>query len=379
MEFKELIKDIKKIDLGIINDSDVKMFQSEREAVEYYNDAVDNVLSKNTDIAVIKLKKVLNLSPDFDEASILLEKVREYEASKTIGDKVYDNIRGRKSQNISNSRSLPQKLHINPRVLLKIIIIIVVIAVTAGICIALIKLIGKPNESEPKNTEVTYSQQEVNELNKRIEDLENNLAASEKETQDALSGTQDNQETISALLTDQEKTSALLELYRAAYLFEIQQYITSADLAKSLDSEMYKGDEKELYSEVYAKAAAMAADSLFTIGLELYNQADFEGAISNLGQMEQYNPNHEDIGRCYYLMGRSYFELGNSAKAIEFYEKANGISTYANKTGILYYAGKAYQQIGNFEKAREYYSTLINDYPDSSLVGYAEDRLDEME
>ncbi|HPQ45887.1 MAG TPA: hypothetical protein PLP30_00825, partial [Clostridia bacterium] len=75
MEFKELIKDIKKIDLGIIKDSDVRMFQSEKDAVEYYNDAVDNVLSGNTDIAVIKLRKVLNLSPDFDEASILLDKV----------------------------------------------------------------------------------------------------------------------------------------------------------------------------------------------------------------------------------------------------------------------------------------------------------------
>ena len=379
MEFKELVKDIKKIDLGIVKDSDVKMFQNERDAVEYYNDAVDNVLSGNTDIAVIKLRKVLNLSPDFDEASILLDKVKQYEASKSIGDKVYDNIRGNDIRHPMRKKSLPQKLHINPRVLLKIIIVIFVIAITAFVCILLIKLLGKPEESEPRSTEITYSQQQVNELNQQIQELRDNLALSEQETQDALSGSQDSQEMIDRLQIENSKTQALLELYRAAYLFEKEQYINSADIAKSLDAEMYKGAEKELYSEVYAKAAAMAADSLFTIGLDLYNQADYEGAIANLSKVENYNPIHENIGRCYYLMGRSYFELDNSAKAIEMYEKAEGVTTYTNKTGLLYYTGKAYQQLGNYEKARENYNTLINDYPTSDLVGYARDRLEEME
>ena len=77
-------------------------------------------------------------------------------------------------------------------------------------------------------------------------------------------------------------------------------------------------------------------------------------------------------------MGRSYFELDNPTKAIEMYEKAEVITTYTNKTGLLYYTGKAYQQLGNFEKAREHYNTLINDFPTSDLVGYAKDRIAEM-
>ncbi|HPJ21548.1 MAG TPA: tetratricopeptide repeat protein [Clostridia bacterium] len=378
MEFKELIKDIKKIDLGIIKDSDVRMFQSEKDAVEYYNDAVDNVLSGNTDIAVIKLRKVLNLSPDFDEASILLDKVREYEASKSIGDKVYDNIRGNDPRNPLKKKSLPQKLHINPRVLLKIIIVLFVIAVTSLLAVLMIKLLGKPVDNEPKSTEVTYSQQEVNDLNQQISELRENLALSEQETQDALADSAEDDETIVSLQEEADKSQALLELYRAAYLFETEQYITSADIAKTLDEDMYKGADKELFNEVYARAASMAADSLFNIGLELYNQDDFEGALANLSKVENYNPNHENIGRCYYLMGRSYFELDNPTKAIEMYEKAEVITTYTNKTGLLYYTGKAYQQLGNYEKAREHYNTLINDFPTSDLVGYAKDRIAEM-
>ncbi len=379
MEFKELIKDIKKIDLGIVKNSDVKMFQSEKEAIEYYNDAVDNVISGNTDIAVIKLRKVLNLSPDFDEASKLLDKVRQFEASRSIGDKVYDNIRGNDSRKFGRKKSLPQKLHINPRILLKIIIVIFVIAITTFICILMINLLGKPNESEPQNTEVTYSQKEVDELNQQIKELRDNLILSEQETQDALSGTADSEEVIANLLEENSRTEALLELYQAAYLFEIEQYITSADIAGSLDAEMYKGAEKELYNEVYTKATTMAADSLFTIGLDLYNQKDYEGAIANLSKVESYNPIHENIGRCYFLMGISYYELDNATRAIEMYQKAEGITTYTNKTGLLYYTGKAYQKLGNYEKARSHYNTLISDYPTSDYVGYAKDRLKEME
>ena len=165
MEFKELIKDIKKIDLDIIDESDVKMFQSEREAVEYYNDAVDSILSGNTDIAAIKLRRVLSLSPDFDEASILLEKVKQYDLARSLGDRVNENIRGTGPAKAKGKRNLPQLLQIDPRVLLKIIIVLVVIAVTAAVCIVLIRLLGNPKESEPKNTEVTYSQQEVNDEN----------------------------------------------------------------------------------------------------------------------------------------------------------------------------------------------------------------------
>ena len=123
----------------------------------------------------------------------------------------------------------------------------------------------------------------------------------------------------------------------------------------------------------------MAADSLFTIGLDLYNQKDYEGAIANLSKVESYNPIHENIGRCYFLMGISYYELDNATRAIEMYQKAEGITTYTNKTGLLYYTGKAYQKLGNYEKARSHYNTLISDYPTSDYVGYAKDRLKEME
>ena len=53
MDRNDILKDLKKIDLSLIKKSDIRMFENEKIAVEYYNDAVDNILEGNTDIVSI--------------------------------------------------------------------------------------------------------------------------------------------------------------------------------------------------------------------------------------------------------------------------------------------------------------------------------------
>lgn len=386
MDKSELLKDLKKVDMNLIKKSDIKMFKAEKIAVEYYNDAVENIVEGNTDIAVIKLKKVLALSPDFSEASQLLGKISEYEKSHSIGDKVFESMHGRDVNNIKpyqERKTLPQILNINPRVLMKIIVVIVVIAVTVGAAIVIFKLFDQ--EPKPENTEpevVTYSQQEVNELNKRIDELETSLAKSEVETQEALSSSTGSDETINQLRAENETIIAQLNLYKAEVLFQRNEFVLSADMAKSLDSEAYKGADKELYNEVYNKAIFQAADSLYKIGLSLYSQNDFNGTIEHLSMVDDYAPEFEELGNCYYVLAKAYYEINEAEKSITLYEtisKNQSQMGFENDTGLLYYTGKAYQKLDNYVKAREMYNQLIANYPNSTLVGYAKDRLKEME
>ncbi|MBN2557614.1 MAG: tetratricopeptide repeat protein, partial [Clostridia bacterium] len=187
-------------------------------------------------------------------------------------------------------------------------------------------------------------------------------------------------ERIEQLESENDRLDSLLNLYKAAVYLEKGQYVQSADIARGLEAADYNGDDRTLYDEVYGNAMDKAADSIYTIGLNLYNQQEYQGAIDNMAKVEQYNPDFVELGRCYYIMGRSYFELGNAEKAIELYEHIQrDIPSFTNTTGLLYYTGKAYQKLGDFEKARELYNLLITNYPDSSLVGNARDRLREME
>ncbi|MBN2557858.1 MAG: hypothetical protein JXB33_03775, partial [Clostridia bacterium] len=222
MEFNDLLKDLKKVDLEKIKESDVQIFRDEKIAVEYYNDAVQNILEGNVDIAAIKLKKVMALSPDFEEASNLYARINEYEYSKSIGDKVYENIRGRDSipkSRISTGKTLPQRLNVKPRVLLKAIMVILAIAITVLLSIIIFKLAEKPEEEE-KTPAATYSQAEVNILNERIDQLEASLAASEAETQDAMGDSQADKERIEQLESENDRLDSLLNLYKAAVYLE---------------------------------------------------------------------------------------------------------------------------------------------------------------
>lgn len=386
MDKSELLKDLKKVDLNLIKQSDIKMFKAEKMAVGYYNDAVDNIVEGNTDIAVIKLKKVLSLSPDFSEASMLLERISEYEKSHSIGDKVYESMHGRDVNMLPKTpgkRTLPQILNINPRILIKIIIVLIVIAVTVGAAILIFRLFDKePGTENNGPEEVTYSQQEVNDLHDRITELEESLAKSEIETQEALSASTGSDETIAALEESNKDLKAQLDLYKAEVFFQREEYVLSADMAMSLDAEAYKGADKELYNEVYNKAIYQAADSLYKIGLSFYSQKEYDKTVEHLEKVDDYSPEFEELGNCYYVLAKAYYEVDKAERSIELYEyisKNKSTLGFENDTGLYYYTGKAYQKLGNYTKAREMYNRLISEYPDSSLVGYAKDRLKEME
>ena len=384
MDKSELLKDLKKVGLNLIKKSDIKMFQAEKMAVEYYNDAVDNIVEGNTDIAVIKLKKVLSLSPDFSEAAQLLDKLSEYEKSHSIGDKVYESMHGRDVHaraTLPGKKTLPQKLHINPRVLLKIILVILAIAVTVVISVVVFKLFDKePGPVDNTEKEITYSQSEVDSLNETIDELEESLAKSENEIQDAVTKSAEKEEALSQVEKERDDLKAQLDLYKAAVFLEQEKYQLSADIARSLNAENYSGDEKALYDSVYNQATFQAADSLYKTGLNLYSQKDYEGAIENLEKVDDYAPDFENLGNCYFKLGVAYYQLDRADKSLELFEYIEmNIPGYDDQTGLIYYTGKAYQKLGQFDKAREMYNIVINEYPDSSYVGYAKDRLKEMD
>ncbi len=107
--------------------------------------------------------------------------------------------------------------------------------------------------------------------------------------------------------------------------------LSSVDLSVTEDTSI-----QGLYTSMSAEVMSDAATYTYVTGRAFYDNGDYENAISDLTKSVTYNPS---------------------------YDRA------------LYYLGKAYQDISSNEKAAFYYNQLLENCPDSSLAGYAAERL----
>ena len=76
--------------------------------------------------------------------------------------------------------------------------------------------------------------------------------------------------------------------------------------------------------------------------------------------------------RVYSLLGDAYFEKDNVDKAISYYKKACKYKPNKEFTpSYLIKLALAYEQKDNFKAARETYNTILEDYPESSIINDA--------
>lgn len=87
------------------------------------------------------------------------------------------------------------------------------------------------------------------------------------------------------------------------------------------------------------------------------------------------NSYFEEGRDCYNGEGE-YAGKKNYDKAIKLLNKS--LEFDADNTDSMYFLGRCYQQKSDTDKAKEYYNQIVNDYPDSARVSEAKSRLREM-
>ena len=151
--------------------------------------------------------------------------------------------------------------------------------------------------------------------------------------------------------TDSEGGATFQESYD--YLVEAMQYYLDNDkvnAAKSLaninEEAMSAEKTKALYTKIKEDTYEEASNSFFLKGRDAYNgegdyagQKDYDKAIKFLERSLEYNPENTDA---------------------------------------MYFLGRCYQQKSEPEKAKEYYNTILEDYSDSPRVSEAQKRLREL-
>lgn len=149
-------------------------------------------------------------------------------------------------------------------------------------------------------------------------------------------------------------------LAAAEQLFRGESYFAadSFDLALNGDGVDFVGFEQFVSDFRHTKSANLAKAY---IGLCYKNQGDFETAASYLKQVKA-----KDIMVSPALVGAvgdCYVELGETAKAVSYFEKAGKVHNNLLAPIYLMKAGLAYESLGNYAAALKVYQTIKEEYP----------------
>lgn len=361
------------------------------QTVKKYNSALFSAQHGDEDMAIIQLKKVVNVNPRFVRANQLLallymmsgkreDRVKAYRLLKTISKvdinntttlsylKELDDVKDKGDKNksinaipkqerkdINDRKSLPRVdvdsyqaitpyKEEKPSVLPVVNVLVGVVIGLALMYCLILPHIKANNASEDNKNFKKYSedqaaadgnastlQNENKKLQEKVDELETELASSQGI--DAGSG-------VSVL----DMYDTILEAVR---LYMDNDNEKAAEKLVSVDESALSSDAaKKLYAKVKKETFEDVSDKIFKEGRDAYNgDGDYAG-------------------------GRDY------EKAVSLLE--NALEYNPDNTDALYFLGRCYQQQSDMEKAKEYYKKIVDEYPDSSRVSEANQRLREL-
>ena len=124
----------------------------------------------------------------------------------------------------------------------------------------------------------------------------------------------------------QYKLSA--ELSQVSALYSQGNYVSAADKLDTIPVEELSAEQKKKYDSIKSNAYSKAASSLTTQGNTLYNNKKYAEAIEKLEKVIKLGENWDFSDKALYILGKSYVAQGDKQKGAAAYQKL--ISQYPN-------------------------------------------------
>ncbi len=358
---------------------DIEKFATNREktekvinSVELYNKAIEYLKAGNEDIAMIELKKVVSINPNFYEAVNLLGLCYAYTNQLEKAEELFGSIVERENnaikaadylnfisitENASNKKitrsknkvtnyttnkqlkePVPKSSIISNDILAENIVLekissqfkkphtVVILSAFSVICLiaAIILFLATARETR----DVDAAEQTATEQQQQVMAENNSFAELDKL-----------KEQLEAANTKLKQYELSTQVSQISALYNQKKYIEAADKLMSLKVDELSADLKAKYNSVKDKVLLGAANQLVTDGNTLYKNKKYAEAVKKLEKL---------------------FALGDNWN---FADKA------------LYILGKSYVEVNEIQKAKVTYEKLINEYPKSAYIKYAKDRL----
>ena len=339
--------------------------------IQNYNLALKYLEEGNGDLAIIELKKVVNLNPNYIRAYQLLGLLyiqhKQYSAAKKILSRALkldrNNIttvrymnelvgysrQKRKGGDVEREKAAyvqikdPNPIVIertagsytdfNTSTLSFVNILIGIIIGAAVVGLLLVPSIQKTKASEYNQAVVEYSSQ-ISERNKEITSLQNQVDTLTDEN-DKL---KNNMDSVGSQADSEQNDKRLIQAMKS-YLDN--DFVTAGTVLADVDKTLLDGQEaQDVYDFLLTKTRDTVVNQLYAEAYEYYDQKDYMNAVTYFRKVLNLNP---DSVEAWYNMGR------------------------------------AYQYLTDFEQARNCYNTIINKYGDSDYADDARTYLSQIE
>lgn len=339
--------------------------------IQNYNLALKYLEEGNGDLAIIELKKVVNLNPNYIRAyqllGILYIQHKQYSAAKKILSRALkldrNNIttvrymnelvgysrQKRKGGDVEREKAAyvqikdPNPIVIertagsytdfNTSTLSFVNILIGIIIGAAVVGLLLVPSIQKTKASEYNQAVVEYSSQ-ISERNKEITSLQNQVDTLTDEN-DKL---KNNMDSVGSQADSEQNDKRLIQAMKS-YLDN--DFVTAGTVLADVDKTLLDGQEaQDVYDFLLTKTRDTVVNQLYAEAYEYYDQKDYMNAVTYFRKVLNLNP---DSVEAWYNMGR------------------------------------AYQYLTDFEQARNCYNTIINNYGDSDYADDARTYLSQIE
>lgn len=327
------------------------------DAVHMYNQAIFNIHQCNDDLAVIQLKKALDLSPKFIDAYNLLAlcyiNIKKYSLAKKCIDKAlktdkhnetslrymsqiegftrYSNKSKNKKNNEKRNDNLTYEEHNK-----KFSVIgkgEIIAFFTGAICIGAVIL-----------TLVLPSMVDTRE--KEIQDLKSQITTNSQnqtKTENDIETLQNENESLKNQIAQYENQAlyqeSLGKLSEAQNLYNNKDYTNAALKLFEIKTDYFSDEEKNTYNEIKENVYSKAAQSFYDDGKVKFINNNYTEAQSNL---------------------ENCLKFANGENFVD---------------DALYYLGKIAENASDFEKAKTYYNRIISEFSNSNQYKNAENSL----
>lgn len=334
-------------------------------AIKMYNQALIYANQKSEDMAIIQLKKALELNPNFleacnlltlcymnikenDKALLCIEKALEIDISNPKALKYYKELKQTTQRNLKLDKTAkPQqatkytttlqtekKLNLKTQAFSQI----AGFAVGAVLTILVMSILVIPSLNEKSSDANKLAYEELKKLQQQFDNTinENDKAITQLKAENQKLSDQNN--SLNQSLIEKEN---IQKVFQASALYDNGNKEEAANLLQSLTSieASFPEETKALYESLKSKIYPEVARTYYNDGYNKYNQKNYDEARS--------------------LLEKSYTLLRDQS----FSDDA------------LYYIARIDETNGNSENAKTLYKRLMDDYPKSNLFYYAKQRL----